>query len=318
MKGKKIRIDAFFALFALGQLSLLFLVSNWSSFSSGKLRIGRESDLLVGNIFLSGNTFGVMRYSQCGRTSEVLAKKVGLLDRFQDYLFIDTGNLTSGDPRVDANLFSPLTECLKLARLRAINATKNDLVSIAFSHPALDGVPFISANLGSDSIPVNKVSRLPFRMNGSGQITETIDISITGIADNPRITNGGLPSGFFYVDPDISLKSIGSVMGEADLKILLVNYPLYKTKSVLEGVGFRFDLIVCQSSRYERPRTTTKINGTPVIILDESGRELTRVKVVKRGSKYDFAVSTLDLMKNWPTDKRAEEIVKAYFSRMEE
>lgn len=318
--SKKAAIFIVTILFA-AQMILIMVQSGCIYYLGGKPFVGTEDDLLRGIVYVSGNSRGTLQYLECGQLSEVMARKVGFLNKDYRSLYLELGNYFSGDSTSDSLGMPYLVDSLCLSSPAAVNVTKSDLPALRhLSEHSCSGprkLPLLSANIEVDDnmVEIEKFRLLPLEVINKNH-TGFITLGITGIAETTRIADFDYPASCRFLDYATSLKETLPKIQDADIRILLANYPLFKLDVLMEKVDEGIDLIIAQSTRREINKRIVNVKKVPVILIDEYGRELLRLEIIKKREGCYFRVEVINLTDNWPSDINATRIAEAYHERI--
>ena len=319
--NKKKAAISIVAILLTAQLILIMVQSGCVYYLGGKLWVEREDDLLRGIVYVSGNSRGTLQYLECGQLSEVMARKVGFLNKDNRSLYLDLGNYFTGDTISDSLGMPFLIDSLCLSSPAAVNVTKGDLLALRhlseYSCPGSRKLPLLSANIEVDgnSIEIEKFRLLPLEVSNNNR-TDFIALGITGIAETTRIADFDYPGSCRFLDYTSSLNEALPKIQDADIRILLANYPLFKLDGLMEKVDEGIDLIIAQSTRREIIKRIVNVKKVPVILIDEYGRELLRLEIIKKREGCYFRVEIINLTDNWPSNINATRIAGTYHERI--
>jgi hypothetical protein len=243
-----------------------------------------------------------------------------VLRKFDHYLYLDFGNITRNNERVNRAAFPLMREGLQYMGLSVLNLTKRDFINLSEIDYEPHGIHLVSANLRIQA-PANQAkSVLPYKLlplrlrseKGARQIT----VGITGISNNLRKLHRGIAR-YTIADINPSLKKIMPDLEKADLKVLLFNDTWFKLEKLLAAPGIRFHLVIASSTLPLHINRMIYLHNTPVVFADEYGRSLGHVRVVKKKNGFTFDYNTYNLGMGIPRDRKIKEITKRIMKRMQ-
>lgn len=171
--------------------------------------IEENKEKLTGDIFFTGDTFGKYGLIGCDRLGSI-SRRAEVLKKFEDYLYLDFGNFTIDNPRINKASLPILLKAYQYMDLKVMNLTKRDLLNLAetnFDIRKIRGIHFLSANLymnapyllinsNENNLEQGKFGStyqlIPFHLKNNEEIQQIL-VGITGISNNEL--KG--PSGFF-------------------------------------------------------------------------------------------------------------------------
>jgi hypothetical protein len=268
VKNKKLLIIGL-GVFLATQSVLWVIQSNKVSLIDNRLIFGEKKDLLAGDIFITGDTFGQFDPVGCDRLGS-LSRRSYLLKKFDQYLYLDFGNFTHNNPGVNRIIMPALYEAFRLMDLNAINLTRRDLINLDELPGKIPGMNLVSAHLetarnGSLAGSVTKAVFLPLVLRNRDS-NETIFVGVTGISGMERkLHRPGL-----HCEPMAtreSLPAIRDILERADLRILLFNDTYFELKRLIAEKRLSFDLVIAGATLGEHIDKMIYIQGVPVVAV---------------------------------------------------
>jgi hypothetical protein len=274
---------------------------------------------LAGHILFTGDNRGTTGLAGCERLGS-LSRRATILTGFNDYIYLDFGNVTKDYYQFNQRALPLLEEALCEMNLGGLNLTKRDLIKFRDAGVQFRYIPLVSANLHIESPKALKqlVSRfltLPLYLSNPKE-TRQITIGVTGITGNPRILHdAGLR--FKVTGAAEALKDVMPELNKTDLKVLLFRDTIFHLEEILAEPGISFHLVLASSTLPEHVNKMIELNGTPVAFVDEDGRSIGHVRVTTNKTNgiggnftfnYDALIPGLGIKEN----KR----VKALVNRM--
>ena len=317
--GKLIYVLLLF-FFLLIQLILYLINFNRISFINNNIYLSNKDKFQTGNIFFTGDTKGAIDLIGCNKTKGSISRRAYILKKFDDYLYLDLGNFTNGNPQIDKTLIPVLLESFNYMKLNVINLTKRDLINIKNCNFDINKDIFTSSNIEiktqnfSDNMISNYVLT-PLKLKNENNEC-LIYIGIAGISDNRRIPN---QSELDYSVKDIisSLKTIMSKLETADIKILLFNESFFRLKNLMMSGVIKFDLVLAQSLLPETKNKLIYINKTPIVFIDDLGKSLGHIKVYKGNQDYVFEFNFFELRRSLPEDNNMKTLTNIFKERIQ-
>lgn len=202
--GKQALFLVVIAVFIITQVVLYSLHFNQLFFNDNKdfPGINKNKNLLTGDIFFTGDTFGRYGLVGCDRLGSI-SRRAKILKKFDDYLYLDFGNFTIDNVDINKAGAPILLKAYRYMDLKVMNLTKRDLLNLAEINIDLGetrDISFLSANLQLN-IPygqrdangnINRLEKMisthlviPPRLKSSEEIKQ-IHVGITGISNNER------------------------------------------------------------------------------------------------------------------------------------
>jgi 2',3'-cyclic-nucleotide 2'-phosphodiesterase (5'-nucleotidase family) len=273
----------------------------------------------AGDILFTGDTFGAIDLYGCEQLGSI-SRRANVLKKFNDYLYLDFGNITRNSPRVNKTAFPLLLEGLQYMKLDVLNLTKRDFINLSEINYEVHGIHLVSANLQIQA-PANQgklvlpYKLLPLQLRSKKE-TRQITVGITGISNNLRKLHRGIAN-YTMADINPSLKKIMGDLEKADLRILLFNDTWFKLDKLLTGPGIRFHLVIASSTLPGQVNRMIYLHNTPVVFADEYGRSLGHVRVVKKKHGFKFEYNAYNLGMGMPEDKQIKKITGRIIKRMQ-
>ena len=294
-------------------------------------RTNKSKDLLTGDIFFTGDTFGKYGLVGCDRLGSI-SRRAKILKKFDDYLYLDFGNFTLDNEEINKSAVPILLKAYQYMDLKVMNLTKRDLLNLAEMDIDLEetrDISFISANLRltapyqpSDSnenmdrlekmISTHHVISLWLRNN---EEIKQILVGITGISNNERKLHKGKIR-FKIKDIRQSLEQVIPLLEKVDLKILLFNETFFELKKLLMDENIRFDLVIAYPTLPGHINAYINIKNTPVVFTDDYGRSLGHVRVCKINNGYTFKFNWYELGMGIPEDDKVENLTRLISKRI--
>ena len=293
--------------------------------------IKKNKEILTGDIFFTGDTFGKYGLIGCDRLGSI-SRRAKILKKFADYLYLDFGNFTIDNPILNKSAAAILLNAYQYMGLKVMNLTKRDFLNIAESNndirETLD-IHFVSANLQLNipyGIPdsnenidrlgkmISTYQLIPLRLKNRETIKQIL-VGITGISNNERKLHKKKLN-FKIKDIRQSLEQVLPFLEKADLKILLFNETFFELKRLLMDGTIRFDLVIAYPTLPEHINGYTYIKNTPVVFPDDYGRSLGHVRVYKINNGYTFKFNWYELGMGIPEDDKLETLTRLINKRI--
>ncbi|MGE5342155.1 MAG: hypothetical protein ACM3SY_11830 [Candidatus Omnitrophota bacterium] len=271
------------------------------------------SDSFTGNILFTGDTSGAFDLASCERFGS-LSRRSALLNKFGEYLYVDTGNFTSENPTINTRTLMLFAQAYRYMNLSAMNITKRDLIALADANAPNMGAHFVSANLEIHTPENLKNAVSTFRLIPltlkRGKEARRIMIGVTGITHNERQLHDDKVQ-FTITAIENSLAEVLKSLEQADIKILLFNESYFTLKRLIMQDKLKFDLIIARATLPDQENRVEYINHIPVVFPSEYGRSLGYIRVSQTNSKFKFDFNAFDLGMGAPLDKNMETISRA-------
>ena len=330
--GKQALFLAAVAAFIITQVLLYSLNFNQLFFNDTNdfTRPNKSKDLLTGDIFFTGDTFGKYGLVGCDRLGSI-SRRAKILKKFDDYLYLDYGNFTLDNADVNKVAVPILLKAYQYMDLKVLNLTRRDLLNLAEMDIDLEkphDISFLSANLRlnvpqtlASNENVDKLGKMisthqmiPLRLRNSEEIKQIL-VGITGISNNERKLHKGKFK-FKITDIRQSLEQVLPLLEKADLKILLFNETFFELKRLLMDGTICFDLVIAYPTLPGHINGYTYINNTPVVFTDDYGRSLGHARVYKGNSGYTFKFNWYELGMGIPEDDMVEILTRLLQKRI--
>jgi 2',3'-cyclic-nucleotide 2'-phosphodiesterase (5'-nucleotidase family) len=273
----------------------------------------------AGDILFTGDTFGAIDLYGCELFGSI-SRRAKVLKKFNDYLYLDFGNITRNSLRVNQAAFPLLLEGLQYMDLKVLNFTRRDFINLSEIDYEVHGIHLVSANLQIQSPANQEKLVLPYKLLPlqlrSEKETLQITVGITGISNNLRKLHRGIAN-YTIADINPSLKKIMENLEKADLKVLLFNDTWFKLDKLLSGPDIRFHLVMASSTLPGHVNRMIYLHNTPVVFADEYGRSLGHVRVVKKKHGFKFEYNAYNLGMGIPEDTQIKKITTRIVKRMQ-
>jgi hypothetical protein len=248
MTGKRVLFLVAIAVFIITQVLLYSLNFNKLYFNDTDGRPGknRNKEILTGDIFFTGDTFGKYGLIGCDRMGSI-SRRAKVLRKFDYYLYMDFGNFTPDNPNINKAVVPLFLKAYQYMDLKVMNLTKRDLLNLTdnnFDTGKIREIGLVSANIqvntpgnitnintGNRDKMVPTCHLVPFRLKNAEEIQEIL-VGITGVSNNERKLHKNKLK-FKIKGIRQSLKQVMPVLDKADLKILLFNETFFELKRLL-------------------------------------------------------------------------------------
>jgi hypothetical protein len=300
---------------------IIIIATNFNAIFPGNTMVYPPSDDTwpAGNILFTGDTLGAIDLYGCEQFGSI-SRRAKVVKKFNDYLYLDFGNITRNSLRVNKATFPLLLEGLQYMGLRVLNLTKRDFINLSEIKYEVHGIHLVSANLQIQA-PANQGKMvLPYKLVPlelrSKKETLQITAGITGISNNLRKLHRGIAN-YTISDINSSLKKIVGELENADLKILLFNDTWFKLDKLLSDPYIHFHLVIASSTLPGQVNRMIYLHNTPVVFADEYGRSLGHVRVVKRKHGFRFEYNAYNLGMGIPEDRQIKKLTKRIIKRIQ-
>jgi hypothetical protein len=299
---------------------IIIIATNFNAIFPGNTMVYTPSNSTwpAGDILFTGDTFGAIDLYGCEQFGSI-SRRAKVLKKFNDYLYLDFGNITRNSLRVNKAAFPLLLEGLQYMGLKVLNLTKRDFINLSEIDYEVHGIHLVSANLqiqapANQEKLVSPYKLLPFQLRSEKE-TLQITAGITGVSNNLRKLHRGFAN-YTIADINPSLKKIMEDLEKADLKILLFNDTWFKLEKLLSDPDIRFHLVIASSTMPGQVNRMIYFHNTPVFFADEYGRSLGHVRVVKKKNGFKFDYNAYNLGMGIPEDRQIKKLKKRIIERM--